>query len=188
MRVLITNATMSQIGGTQTWVRTMAAEYKRRGHDVDIYAFDGGVRPEISYDLMLINHNVCLGALCGTQGTKVFTSHGPHHPLEQPVWGADRYVAVSEEVVESSKRFNPEIIRNPIDLEKFTPDDEGAYVADVLVMCKNWKASKQAQRACYDAGLSFSVAHYQESPVTDVCAAINRTFRKDSVVQRRIAP
>jgi hypothetical protein len=51
------------------------------------------------------------------------TSHGPGAELEQPIEGADQYVAVSEEVrdVNAKAGFTSEVIRQPIDLERFTP-------------------------------------------------------------------
>jgi glycosyltransferase involved in cell wall biosynthesis len=131
MNVLLSNREMIALGGTETWVMTMYRELSKT-HDVDLYIHEhrNKIFPEATphnadkqYDLALINHNVCLSALRDTAiTTRVFTSHGILPPLEQPVLGADHYVAVSEEVQTNLevKGYASKVIRNPIDTETFT--------------------------------------------------------------------
>lgn len=130
MKILLTNYSLNWLGGTQTWVRAVAKELTSLGHEVHLFAGDGkyDLLPEYPhfdgghYDLALINHNVCLGALVGTDiDCKIFTSHGIIPHLEQPQTGADKYVSVSEEVQQNllDKGFASSVIRNPIDTETY---------------------------------------------------------------------
>ena len=179
MRVLLTNHAMTEIGGTQTWVKTVATELINRGIEVDVFTlmageFSKGMPcdvftevPKKRYDLALVNHNTCLGMLRVPDYPVVFTSHGPHHPLERPARGATHYVSVSEEVraMQLTLGFNDgTIIRNPIDGAEFFPRDE-ENMGDALIMCKNLDAAKVAEAACCRAGWGYSIAHYQANPV-----------------------
>jgi len=132
MKILLTNFTLGSLGGTQTWVQTMAKELAELGHRVYLFAGDNNYSiiatdytkfdPEIEYDLALINHNTCLSALEGVKiKTRIFTSHGILPELEQPIAGADIYVGVSEEVVANLEKqgFPAHVIRNPIDLSVY---------------------------------------------------------------------
>lgn len=135
MKILLTNFTLGSLGGTQTWVQTMAKELVELGHTVYLFAGDNDYKiiataytkfdPDVEYDLALINHNTCLSALEGVKiGTKIFTSHGILPELEQPIKGADIYVGVSEEVVENLTKqgFPAHVVRNPIDLTLYRPN------------------------------------------------------------------
>ena len=181
MRVLLTNHAMTELGGTQTWVKTVASELIRRGIDVDVFTLLKGdfaksmpcdvftEIPDVAYDVAFVNHNTCLGMLASKvpDYPVVFTSHGPAHMLERPAGGATHYVAVSEEVraMQVSLGFyNSTVIRNPIDFNEFYPR-EVENIGDVLVMCKNIKASKVAELACCRAGFSYTIAHYQANPI-----------------------
>lgn len=118
-------------GGTQTWTMTMFKALKKLGHDVSLYADFPFINPMFKkmpfakngkYDLIICSSNAVLNNLKRIEGKKVFVSHGILPALEQPIEGADLYVAVSEEAEENCKKKGFEvdqIIRNPIDLEKF---------------------------------------------------------------------
>ena len=67
MKILLTNNHLSQLGGTETWVYTMAQELKRRGYqgvykrkDISELLKDLIDDEPKGYDLALINHNTCL--------------------------------------------------------------------------------------------------------------------------------
>lgn len=129
MKILLTNNHLERLGGSETWVYTMAQELKRRGHQVGVYTKVKGFVSDLlkdllddepkDYDLALINHNSCIGV---DAKYKIFTSHGTVPELERPVEGADYYVAVNENVAE---KYNLKtIIKNPIDTELFKPTSE----------------------------------------------------------------
>lgn len=125
MKILLTNNTLTNLGGSETWVRTLSEELRLLGHQVGTYVAYGTdvlVGGEVDNpDLAIINHNSCLNKLQGLDCKKIFTSHGIIPDLEQPVKGADIYVSVSEEVQENlkNKGFESVIIRNPINCDKF---------------------------------------------------------------------
>ena len=183
MRILMTNHTVSGIGGTETWLKTMSDELLRRGHSVEVFTLLAGkfakklncpVMTELSdlmppYDLIIVNHNTCLGMVQGIDGPKVFTSHGPAHKLERANYGADYYMAVSEEVraVQAEAGFHGEVVRNPIDLDKFKPQDD-IEKHPMLIMCKNVDAMRVARRACELADIAADVVHYEAAPADNV--------------------
>lgn len=74
------------------------------------------------FDLILCSSNTALNDIREIKGKKVFISHGIIPALEQPIAGADIYIAVSEEVAENCKARGfavTQIIRNPIGCERF---------------------------------------------------------------------
>lgn len=146
MKILLTNYSLGWLGGTQTWVMTMAEELVNLGHEVYLFAGDSNyslmpgyktIDPSIEYDLALINHNSCLTALDGLNvKKKIFTSHGILPELEQPIEGADIYVSVSEEVQKnlSDKGFPSVVIRNPINVDLFLPTKVNEKLTNILYM------------------------------------------------------
>jgi len=123
MHILLTNYILGGTTGSETWVATVDAELQRRGHTTEL-----SKNPETlpdHFDLAIINHNVCLEKAQHLTCKKIFTSHGILPSLEQPVKGADVYVAVSEEVQANLRRkgFTSTVIRNGLDLEKFKPTE-----------------------------------------------------------------
>jgi glycosyltransferase involved in cell wall biosynthesis len=185
MRILMTNHSMHEIGGTEMWVVTVSKELVRRGHDVDVYTFIEGdaadllpegvgihtTPPQTHYDLLLSNHNTCYGMVRNLSPISIYTSHGPSHKLELPVVDADVIVAVSEEVAQVAISYGKPsyVIRNPIDTNLFKPIDKPSGGSPkVLVMCKNIDASQMARQACDNVGFEYDVIHHEENPVDDV--------------------
>lgn len=167
-RILIATNHLDRLGGSETWTYTMAQEFLRRGWKVEVFTLQDGElsdrlpmveKPTGEYDLILINHNTCLEALQEVKGKKIFTSHGIYPAIEQPKQGADRYVAISEEVQEHMKEqgFEAEIIRNGIDCERFKPKKKiGKKAKKVLCMCQGIDAQKMVKQACEEMGLKYS--------------------------------
>lgn len=125
MRILITNNTLGDLAGTETWVITMCRELSKK-HEVGVYSQHKGYVASLlreyiddsprGYDLALINHsnNAHVDAKF-----KIFTSHGVVPALETPPKGMDYYVAVNENV--AARHDIKHIIKNPIDTELFRP-------------------------------------------------------------------
>lgn len=125
MKILITNHHLAQMGGTETWVMTMVEELAKE-HEVGVYTLNKGYVSDLlkdylddkpaGYDLALINHNTCANV---DAKFKIFTSHGTEPLIEAPPKDMDAYVAVNENV---AKKYNiPNIIKNPINTERFRP-------------------------------------------------------------------
>jgi len=118
-------------GGVQMWSLTMYHVLKKLGHKVYFYAHLSEINKIYknllfvqggAFDLILCNSNMALNDIKDFKGKKVFISHGILPKLEQPIRGADIYVAVSEEVAKAckSRGFSIcKIIRNPIECNRF---------------------------------------------------------------------
>lgn len=164
-RVLIATNHLNRLGGSETWTYTMAKEFERRGYEVDVFTLaEGEVSEKLSvvkhprgqYDLVLINHNTCLARLENVKGRKIFTSHGVFPDLEQPIEGADEYVAISEEVQDHMKEkgFESTVIRNGIDCERFKPKKKiNKKPKKVLCMCQGEEARENVRKACEELGI-----------------------------------
>jgi glycosyltransferase involved in cell wall biosynthesis len=132
MRILITNNHLNTIGGSETWVNTVKSVLERFLCDVDVFTFYPGDRsnktperpPKGEYDLILCNHNSCFDYCVKYVKYKkiTFVSHGTANPLENPPFGADRYISVSKEVQEYNRKWaESEVILNPVDFAEFFP-------------------------------------------------------------------
>ena len=138
MKVLLTNYNLLAAGGSETFTYTMAEELTRIGHDVDVTAFYIGdfagyikqspahlnPTPKSEYDMIFVNHYPCLRTLIKNEikGHKTLTCHGTMS-FENPKPGADRYVAISEEVQDhmKSEGYEADLIFNGVNCERFKP-------------------------------------------------------------------
>ena len=165
-RILLTNNHLVQPGGSETWTLTVATELVRRGYEVIVYSLDIGPFAEAfpcpvvrevagTFDLGLVNHNSCIPAAREACRTVIMTCHGTFPPLEQPVLGADHYVAISEEVHAHLERqgFSATIIRNPIDCEVFSPTNRvGEKLGTILSLCQGALANQLLAALCEREG------------------------------------
>jgi glycosyltransferase involved in cell wall biosynthesis len=165
-RILLTNNHLVQPGGSETWTLTVSRELVRRGHEVYVYAREIGPLAKAfpcpvvrnvpgEFDVGLVNHNSCLKAARPACGTVVMTCHGTHPELEQPVPGADRYVAISEEVQAHLRclGFDSTLIRNPIDCSLFAPRRRPEKrLRRVLSLCQGQAANDLLEAVCRREG------------------------------------
>jgi len=117
-------------GGVQTWSLTMYHALRKLGHTAYFFTHEAKINkahenlPFIhngAFDLILCSSNVALREIGGFKGRKIFISHGILPELEQPIKGADIYIAVSEESARNCKTKGfpvSKIIRNPIDCDR----------------------------------------------------------------------
>jgi hypothetical protein len=183
MKILLTNHSLQHVGGTEKWTYAMAEELHGRGHEVTVYTFIKGItsdqleefcevitEPAGEYDLILVNHNTCLGMVQEIVGYKIYTAHGPAHRLEMPVMGADRYVTVSREAQARwmAEGFQCEVITNGINLKEFysTPSTF-EKIPRVLSMCKSPLAGQMVKDACKMLGYPCYDVHYTDKPEWD---------------------
>jgi hypothetical protein len=133
MNILIANGEMENFfGGTQTWTITMVKFLRELGHNVHFTGVNGRIHPSFRseyqplinrYDLLIANGNLAFNKFKNISPIKILILHGILPQMEQPVSGADILLGVSEEVENNiTKRgFKCDgIIRNPIDLDKYT--------------------------------------------------------------------
>lgn len=131
MNILLSNIALFEVGGSETWVRTMY-DHLSRDHMVHVFTFTHRIWPDmreyqrsVKYDLAILNHHQTLTHLLphNTMGKVILTSHGVIPEPEQPRPGADHYVGVSEEVAAMlvDKGYDASVIRNPINTQRFRP-------------------------------------------------------------------
>jgi len=184
VRVLLANHALVRIGGTETWTYEMAKALKDQGRDVTVYTFLHGPfseqiealdvpvisEPTGAYDVAFINHRTCQGLLGKLDCRKVFTQHGPTHHMEQAMPGGDVYVGVSEEVVATlaMRGIQADLVRNGVDLRRFTPKKTSNSKPVVLSLCKNVMGRDMVKRACERAGYEFNSVHWNDNPTYDV--------------------
>jgi len=181
-KILITNHSLKNLAGTETFTYTLGKELERRGYEVDVFTFEPGIISDYfftitpqngnqlreEYDYIFINHNTCLDYILskGIKGIKIFTSHGIYPKLEQPKKGADIYVAISEEVRNhlSNLGFDAKIIHNGIDCKRFKPKKPiRKKLKKVLSLCKDLDenfndANDRIKAACDKMGIEFEKA------------------------------
>jgi hypothetical protein len=157
MKILLTNYILGGTTGSETWTATMQRELELLGHTVQ--AVTDAMNEPDEYDLAIINHNVCLKTVGHLTCKKIFTSHGVIPDLEQPIAGADIYVAVSEEVQQNlaEKGFTSTIIRNGIDTEKFKPLQPTEEELTSVLFSSNYPSQAQntIAEACRMKGMVF---------------------------------
>ena len=165
-KILLTNHHLVQPGGSETWTLTVATELVRRGHDVTVFAHDIGPFAETlpcdvtsqvkeTFDLGLVNHRSCIDAARESCRHVIMTCHGTFPALEQPVIGANRYVAVSGEVLAHLARLGycATVINNPIDCRVFSPKRPvNGKLHRVLSLCQGVRANRLLGVLCEREG------------------------------------
>lgn len=133
MNILIANGEMENFfGGTQTWTITMVKFLRELGHNVHFTGVNGRIHPSFRseyqplinrYDLLIANGNLAFNKFKNISPIKILILHGILPQMEQPISGADILLGVSEEVENNITKRGFKcngIIRNPIDLDKYT--------------------------------------------------------------------
>lgn len=180
LNILVATNHLIALGGSEIWTETMVSELRKRGNNVDLFTLREGLVSESlggktqklrsEYDLIIINHNTCLQALKDVKGKKIFTSHGIYPEIEQAQPGADKYVGISEEVVEKmvADGFPASLIRNGIDCEKFSPENViNEKPKRVLCMCQGKEAQEKIEEACKKLDIEFDYLDRTERNVQD---------------------
>jgi hypothetical protein len=144
MKILLGTHYLNAPRGTETWTYTLATALQRRGHEVHISTYEQGYIAALLkqkgipvfqagqvitdyYGLCICNHNSMVRYLAGYKskmGSLVCFVHGVAPALEQPVPGADVYMAVSLEVKEYVERLGfkiADVLFNFVDLQRFKP-------------------------------------------------------------------
>ncbi len=173
LNILLMTAYLEFFLGTEIWSFAIAERLKQIGHDVEIFSYLKGImsdafkiinvplvdKIEDKYDLAIINHNGCL-IQAPQSAYKIFISHGVNPEIEQPISGADKYISISEEVYQNSKRlgFDSEIILNPVNLDRFKSINPiNKKLKNVLLLSNKEsvqdKSFQEINKACKELGL-----------------------------------
>lgn len=169
MKILLGTYRLEDLGGTEMWTRTMF-DALALNHDVhvasvlrnslwpDMPAYD----PGSTYDLAIVNHGETLRHLRKAQVRKmIMVIHGVIPALEWPIFGADRYVAISEEV-RSFVPVKSTVIPNPIDTQRFRTANAPSERLTKVAMMSNYEtqAFRLMRDACQHLGIQFRTAGY----------------------------
>lgn len=186
MKILLTNNQLADVGGSETWTRTMAHELQRQGHDITIFTLNRGYFSELleseglvvidslnglesSFGLAIVNHITMLALVkINLEFTPIiFTSHSSFIDIERPIGGALHYVAVTEECVD--KNYYTTIIRNGIDLDKFSYSKPNKKLEKILYLSHPWNklGDDLVKEACKDYDLTLI-----STPIIDTEALI----------------
>jgi hypothetical protein len=137
MKILLTAHFAEEYRGVELFNWTLAKELSKT-HDVSFFTFvPGKASQKISnyariitkldqdekFDWLICSHNSCYKKVSHLCKTKLFVSHGLLSSLDDlPGDPSALTLGVSEEVFNSRKALG--VIRNPIDMERFSPSDE----------------------------------------------------------------
>lgn len=170
-KILVANRHLDKLGGTETYTYTIIQELKRLGFKVEYYTLKkGGVSEKIEkelevyfmtsrrFDLILANHDDCIQKIFH-RGFLVQTCHGIFSALETPSKYADAYVSISEEVMLhlKSSGFNSKIIRNGINLERFSQTKAlNKKVKKILSLSQNNHINQILKSICAERNIIFS--------------------------------
>jgi len=183
MKILIGTISLSSLGGTETWTKTIYDELSKN-HDVSVFSPKGYkaypklkvARKSDSYDVAFINHKTTYKALRDFKIKKrVIVIHGVIPREEKPRDGADAYVAVSKEIADKYKHLKPTVIKNPIDTNKFkltVPVNE--QLKNVLFI-SNYRGKPEGmlKKICKENNLNFKRVGGKHHFTKDVVSEMN---------------
>lgn len=170
MRILLGTYRLNFRGGTEMWTKVMFDQLVKH-HKVDVFTVEGNsIWPDMptfdedaTYDLAILNHHPTLRALRNAKLKRVVgVCHGVMPGLEWPVFGADAYVAVSEEV----RDFIPvksTVLLNPIEHERF-------------------KGSRQLNSSIQRVGVLSNHPSATRDIVAEACELIGAEFKTSGMV------
>lgn len=135
MNILVSNTHLTNYGGTELWTYSVVKNLVERGHNVTVFTYHAGEFTEHitqlcgvmlgrwlggEFDLAIVNHNTCLQAIPDNI-YKIFTSHSSFIDCEEPIDGANYYIAVTEEIKDRFPSYNMKVIHNGIDCKRYSP-------------------------------------------------------------------
>ncbi len=193
MKILVTNNTLANLGGSETYTYALIKELSKR-KDIQLDAFSqhiglvgnklksegisviNNIKDE--YDLILASHTSTTQLITEFGGKKIQTCHGVFLPLEQPFPGMDKYVSITKEVYDhlSNKGFESTIIYNGIDCDRFKPINPlNKKLKNVLSLVQNEDLNLLLAEVCKEMGYNFNRLNKFVNPVFNVEDLINQS-------------
>ena len=182
LKILLLTPWVEYFLGAETHFYTIAKKLIELGHSVDLYTYlkgpmwktleGSGINlleedPKNKYDITIMNGNPCLSK-APKSSFKIMICNGVVPSQEYPVVGADKYIAISEEVSDRLKQMGVEstIIRNGIDCDRydsFNPINK--KLKNVLILSNKQNPQgyifQTIAEACRDRGIKLSVLGLQ---------------------------
>jgi glycosyltransferase involved in cell wall biosynthesis len=192
MNILVGNNTLSNLGGSETYVYTFILELKKRGYNVE--AFSGTdlglvanklekqgitcnlVPSKKEYDIIFTSHTSTVNKIKDIKGLKIQTCHGIYHPLEKPAKFIDKYVSITKEVSDSlyTHNLSSTIIYNGINCDRFKPVKPiNNELTKVLSLSQSEEVNKMLKEACNRIGVEFIAHNKFINPVFNIEEVIN---------------
>jgi hypothetical protein len=192
MKILITNLSLSNPGGSELWIKTVYDELRKRKCNIDVVSlkygsfgvyFDENIGlNHKEYDLILGNHLkefVQLHQLIATTPT-IYTKHSFFLDVEKFADIADKYVCVSQEVADTEESYKPTVILNPINIEEYKPIKNKNNKPVVLYLSHDGGlASQTIVQACHSVNyeykeISKDLPIVEQIQNADICIGIGR--------------
>ena len=189
MNILITNHALHNVGGTETWVITMANEMIMHFHDVEVCTpsvfgpianrLEGTIKRTVvpsreEYDLILTNTVIGQDLAHGVRGFRIHTVHGAFIWQEfPPKVGADVYVSISQEIKDALSDIGVEstLIYNPVEIWD-SPHSYSREIADTpetfLSLSVDERLNKFAEEVCGSMGIRFISRNKHTNPTMDI--------------------
>ena len=190
MKILLGQNHLHTVGGSETFIYSMAKQMTHLGHQVDIVTMQPGFVSELinrefgcninifqdSYDIALLNHTTIVNGIKSMfpGGNIVQTCHGIYPELEQPVSGV-KHVSISLEVMKhlKTKGYDSTLIHNGIDCQVFAPLEQiSPGVKKVFSLSQSDTFNQTLASICKKRGLKFSYNNKFTSPRIDIHNAI----------------
>ncbi len=190
-KILVANARLNKLGGSETFTYTLIEELKSRADVfVEYFTFEKGtvsdkIENELgvsfqslkSYDLILANHYTCVAELY-KYGFIIQTCHGIYPVLEQPFCLADAYVSISQEVKThlSKLGYATTLIYNGINTNRFySKKTIHKKLNTVLSLCHSKAANNLIKSICEDLNVEYLQAYKYKNPVWNIEDKINES-------------
>lgn len=195
MKILVTNNTLNEIGGSETYAYAVIDELNKRdnvsvvGYSPNIGFIGNLLRnknvtivnsldmyDDSYFDLILASHTSTINAIKRFRGCKIQTCHGIYPPLEQPVFGMNSYVSISEEVYYHLARngINSTIIHNGVDCNRFFPKTRiNERPKKILSLAQSDELNYMLKNVCDKMNIEFIALNKFINPVFDVENIIN---------------
>lgn len=191
MKILVTNNTLANLGGSETYAYTLIRELaSRKEVNVDCFSKNIGLVGKTlknegynvitsvkdNYDLILASHTSTIPSIINNNGYKIQTCHGIYPSLEQPAKGMDSYVSISEEVEKhlTKLRFKSTIIHNGINCDRFKPIKPiNKNIKSILSLAQSDVLNNKIRKVCNKMGIKLYCLNKFKNPIFNVENMIN---------------
>jgi|AntRauMFilla1563_2_1112583.scaffolds.fasta_scaffold00355_2 glycosyltransferase involved in cell wall biosynthesis len=191
MKILVTNNTLGNLGGSETYAYALIKELNKRS-DIEVEAFSQNnglvakylikegikvlTKVDKEYDVIIASHTSTIPHIIKNNGFKIQTCHGIFPPLEQPRPGLDAYVSISQEVKNhlTKLNYNSTIIHNGIDCDRFSPINKiNNEVKTILSLAQSDYLNQILTKICNRLAIKLICLNKFKNPIFNVEDVIN---------------
>lgn len=192
MKVLVTNNTLRDIGGSETYAYSLIKELDKRS-DIEVTGFSkqlgkisnllasDGIKivdkVDDVYELVLASHTSTIAFLKDIKAKRIQTCHGIYPPLEQPSPIVDIRVSISNEVFNhlKNKGYDSTIIHNGVNCDRFKPVNKlNKSVKNILSLSQSHELNIKLKNICDTLNIGFKSLNKFKNPIFNVENEINK--------------